>query len=96
MSRAMSSFIATRSCLRALSALSSRVSTPVFDAADALVQRFVFVRLAGEGRIFLTQFLQLLAFLREILDQWVMFDVHGTAPVCQEGVHLSLPAPRTG
>jgi len=52
----------------------------VLDSADLLVQSLVGLGLAGEFRILLTQLMELFELLREILDQWMMFNVHGAAP----------------
>jgi hypothetical protein len=68
----------------------------VLDAADALVQRFVLLGLAGKERVFLAQALQLFALFREILDQGMVFDVHGNRSGCQEGLYLIRPPGRTG
>jgi hypothetical protein len=52
----------------------------LFDAADALIQLFVLQSQSGEIGVALTQFVQGIAQFGEILDQGVVFDVHGGAP----------------
>src|SRR5690606_16842514 len=52
----------------------------LLDAADALVQRLVFLGQAGKLPIRLAQAVQLGAQFGEILDQRVVFDVHERAP----------------
>ena len=81
----MSSLRVTRSCLRAVRRGVVEGFDAVLDAADALVQRFVLLGLAGEERVFLAQALQLFALFREILDQdgvrraWKSLRVSGRA-----------------
>jgi hypothetical protein len=53
----------------------------LFNPADTLIQRFILIGQAGKVVIFLTQAVQLFAQLGEVGDQWMVFYMHGTAPV---------------